>query len=175
MLVSGILIVYTLRVNMSIAVNDMKKDLNWTDEQKGYVLSSFYWGYTIGQIPSNLLTQRYGGKWLFGLSVFIPSILTLFVPLACKFSFSLSLLVRVLIGFFESATFPSVFYFLPIWIPNSEKTLLIPFIFSGMYLGMKILHQYDSYIVPLYDDETLINDYIIDCIVVFMHLNSNNI
>ena len=51
---SGLLIEYTLRVNMSVAIKDIAEDLNWSDSQKGLVLSSFYWGYTIGQIPANL-------------------------------------------------------------------------------------------------------------------------
>jgi hypothetical protein len=67
--------------------------------------------------------------------VLIPSILTLFVPLACRTSFGLALLIRCLIGFFESPSFPAVYHFFPVWIPIPEKTLMIPAIASGMYLG----------------------------------------
>jgi hypothetical protein len=35
---SGITIVYTLRVNMSVAAVKMKDDLGWTDTEKGLVL-----------------------------------------------------------------------------------------------------------------------------------------
>lgn len=48
MLMSGIVVVYTLRVNMSVACSSMKKDLGWTETEKGYILSSFYWGYACG-------------------------------------------------------------------------------------------------------------------------------
>ena len=44
-------------------------------------------------------------------------------------------IVRLLIGICESATFPAVFYFFPIWVPLAEKTFMIPFIVSGMYVG----------------------------------------
>jgi fucose permease len=40
---------------MSVAAIQMKEELNWTDHQKGLMLSAFYWGYAIGQIPSNFL------------------------------------------------------------------------------------------------------------------------
>jgi hypothetical protein len=40
-----------------------------------------------------------------------------------------------LIGFFESASFPAVFHFFPLWIGLDEKTVLVPFILSGMYVG----------------------------------------
>ena len=89
----------------------------------------------MGQIPASRIAQSYGAKWLFGLSVAIPSLLTLLVPLACRHSLGMALFIRVLIGFFESATFPAVFYFFPIWVPLAEKTFMIPFIVSGMYVG----------------------------------------
>lgn len=53
----GLTVVYALRVNMSVAVSAMQEELGWSDVQKGYVLSSFYWGYTIGQIPASLYAQ----------------------------------------------------------------------------------------------------------------------
>lgn len=55
--------------------------------------------------------------------------------MASRMSFGMALFIRVLIGFFESATFPALFYFFPIWVPLAEKTFMIPFIVSGMYVG----------------------------------------
>eukprot|EP01038_Epipyxis_sp_PR26KG_P017429 gene17429-24098_t len=57
------------------------------------------------------------------------------VPFACNQSFYFALLLRVLIGLFESASFPCVYHFYPIWIPEDEKTFLIPLISAGMYMG----------------------------------------
>jgi sugar phosphate permease len=37
---SGIAVVYTLRVNMSVAAQDMRDDLNWSESEKGLVLVS---------------------------------------------------------------------------------------------------------------------------------------
>lgn len=135
LLISGITIVYTLRVNMSVAAQKMRDDLDWSEADKGLVLSSFYWGYTVGQLPAARYAQIYGGKWLFGLSVAIPSFLTLLVPFACRQSLVFAVLIRVVIGFFESATFPAVFYFFYVWVPIDEKTFTIPLTVSGMYLG----------------------------------------
>jgi MFS family permease len=68
-------------------------------------------------------------------SVAAPSFLTIMVPMACNHSLEAALTIRVLIGFFESASFPAIYHFFPIWVPNTEKTFLIPFIVSGIYLG----------------------------------------
>ena len=37
-LFSGLAVSYTLRVNMSVAAQRMRTDLNWSEVQKGYVL-----------------------------------------------------------------------------------------------------------------------------------------
>jgi MFS family permease len=89
----------------------------------------------VGQIPASRLIQHFGAKWIFGLSILIPSVLTLFVPAASRHSFGLALFIRCIIGFFESASFPAVYHFFPIWVPIKEKTLMIPSIVSGMYMG----------------------------------------
>ena len=62
---------------MSVAIQEMKDRLEWSDTEKGLVLSSFYWGYAVGQIPASLLARKYGAKWTFGLSVLVPAVLTM--------------------------------------------------------------------------------------------------
>ncbi len=97
--------------------------------------SAFYWGYSIGQIPASRFVQKYGGKWIFGFSILIPSLLTMLVPVAARSSLAVTYFLRAVIGFFESATFPAIFYYYPIWVPLEEKTFMIPAIVSGMYIG----------------------------------------
>lgn len=135
LLFSGLAVVYTLRVNISVAAQKMRDELEWSESQKGLVLSAFYWGYSAGQIPASRLIQRFGAKWIFGFSILIPSVLTLLVPAASRHSFGLALFIRCIIGFFESASFPAVYHFFPFWVPINEKTFMIPSIVSGMYMG----------------------------------------
>lgn len=87
------------------------------------------------QIPASRLAQIYGAKTLFGLSVLFPSILTLFVPMAGRHSFSAVVILRTILGLVESASFPSMYHLFPRWIPKQEKTIMITSAVSGMYLG----------------------------------------
>lgn len=135
LLMSGTMMGYCLRVNISSAISEMKGVFNWTESQKGLLLSSFYWGYTIGQVPISRYMQYHDGKLIFGLAILIPSILTMFVPLACHTNFALALFIRSLIGFFESAMFPSIYHFLPSWVPLNEKTIMVATILTGPYIG----------------------------------------
>ena len=137
-LFTGIVINYCLRVNLSIAASEIKDDLGWTEAQKGYVLSSFFWGYAVGQIPSTLFARKIGHKYTFGFSVFASSVLSMFMPVACRSSISIALFLRALIGLASSALFPSSYHFFPRWIPLAEKTLMLSLIGSGMYMVCNI-------------------------------------
>ena len=113
----------------------MKDELGWSETEKGFVLSAFFWGYSFGQIPASLIAEKLGSKTTFGFAIFAPSVLTLLVPVAAKTSFSCILAIRALIGLAAAATFPSIYHFYPRWVPAAEKTKMITYSHSGMYVG----------------------------------------
>ncbi|KAF8787050.1 Sialin like protein [Argiope bruennichi] len=57
---------------------------NWNSEIQGIVLSSFYYGYIMTQLPGGVLCDKVGAKWLFGGGVLITTALYLLVPLAAS-------------------------------------------------------------------------------------------
>lgn len=121
---------------MSVAVVKIADELDWSEGDKGLMLSAFFWGYALGQIPASYLASIYGAKWMFGLSILMSSVLSVITPYAILGSgLPAALAVRALLGLGASATFPSAFYFYPEWVPLEEKTIMIPTIGSGMYLG----------------------------------------
>ena len=128
-------VAYTMRVNMSVAALAMKKDLGWTDSQKGLALSAFYWGYAGGQILAAPLVQKVGAKYALGFSILLSAVCSLFIPVAWQHSFGLGLFVRVMTGLAESFFFPAIYHFIPAWIPLEEKTLMVPIIYAGSYVG----------------------------------------
>ena len=122
---------------MSVAAQSIRDELEWNETQKGYVLSSFYWGYALGQIPASylMITGVFSPRWTFGLAILIPSILTLFVPYCARQSYGAALFIRMLIGLIESATFPACFSFFMKWVPRKDKTFMIATMLSGTYCG----------------------------------------
>ena len=133
-LFSAATISYTLRVNISIAAQRMRDELGWSEREKGFMLSAFFWGYAIGQIPSTLAADRIGGKATLGFAIFASSVMTMLFPAASKISYNLALATRAIIGLCSAATFPSCFYFYPRWVPIKEKTFMLSFVYSGMYM-----------------------------------------
>ena len=67
----------------------------------GWILSSFFFGYIITQIPGGWLAARFSGRWIFGVGIVMTAILTLLTPVAADFNVWALIAVRAAEGFFE--------------------------------------------------------------------------
>lgn len=73
----------------------------WDSKQQGYLLSSFFWGYVITQIPFGILAKRYGAKYFLGIGMLINSIFGLLVPQSAKWGYWPLIIVRFIQGLGE--------------------------------------------------------------------------
>ncbi|XP_060064477.1 sialin-like [Ylistrum balloti] len=122
------------KMNQSKIVNQAV-EFDWDEATQGFILSSFFYGYVATQIPGGWLAGKFGGKQLFGLSVLIPGILTIFTPLVTKLGADALIVTRVLEGLAEGLTFPALATMLGHWVPEMERTIIPTFIFTGCSLG----------------------------------------
>ena len=148
----GFALVYMLRVSLSVAIVDLtrnkinalsngtvevaKPDYDWDSTTQGIVLSSFFYGYILTQIPAGYLAVKFGGKTTLGLGVLVPSLFTLFTPLAVKGSVYLLIVARIIEGMFDALTFPSVQAIWYKWAPPFERSFLPTISFSGTLIGI---------------------------------------
>lgn len=65
------------------------------------MLSSFFYGYIITQLPGGCLALKFGGKNLFGLGILSTAVLTLLTPVAARTGVALLVALRILIGLCE--------------------------------------------------------------------------
>jgi MFS transporter, ACS family, D-galactonate transporter len=101
----SVLINYVDRGTLSIAAPILKGDLGLSPSQLGLLLSSFFWTYSVFQIVSGWLVDRFEVNNLLALGVLIWSLATLGTGLLHGFA---SLLVaRLLLGIGESVAYPS--------------------------------------------------------------------
>jgi MFS family permease len=70
----------------------------------GLLLSAFYLTYVAGMIPAGWIAERYGGYLVLAVGLAIWSVATLLM--GCVQTFSLLLVLRLLLGVGESVTFP---------------------------------------------------------------------
>jgi ACS family sodium-dependent inorganic phosphate cotransporter len=73
----AVFICYMDRVIISVAIIPMATDFNWSPEQQGRVLSSFFVGYLLTQVAGGWLAERFGGKVVLGVGVVFWSLFTL--------------------------------------------------------------------------------------------------
>ncbi|GAA2357210.1 MFS transporter [Saccharopolyspora halophila] len=62
-------IAYIDRANLSVASDFMQDDLQFSNELKGVMLSSFFWTYAIFQLPGGWLVDRFGPRALYAIAV----------------------------------------------------------------------------------------------------------
>ena len=107
----------------------------WDEPTQSFVLSSFFYGYILPQIPSGVFAQKYGGKWIFGLGILLTSISTVLAPLAAKINYSLFVASRIVAGLGEGVTFPVMAVMVSEWTPPTERSRTFAIISSGCTLG----------------------------------------
>lgn len=121
MLFFGFCNVYSLRVNLSVAIVAMTNGKNittpegeiieeepfvaYTSTQKGIILSSFFYGYLCTQILGGIIARYVSAHIIYGIGIAATSILTLVTPLVAS-NFGLLVGIRVIEGLFEGVTFP---------------------------------------------------------------------
>jgi len=73
-------------------------EFDWDGTIQSQLLSAFYYGYVITQIPGGYLAERVGSTLVFGLTVLVPGILSLLHPLLAHWDYRSLLAARVLMG-----------------------------------------------------------------------------
>ena len=108
---------------------------NWDDDMKSQVLSSFFYGYVITQIPAGICASKYGGKWIYGISILIAGILSILGPIAAKIDHRLFIATRVGQGLSEGVVFPSMNAMIAQWMPKNERSRGTTIIYTGATIG----------------------------------------
>ncbi|EDW67516.1 sialin [Drosophila virilis] len=149
----GFFNVYSLRVNLSVAIVAMtenrtvvdadgnisyEQDFPWDPKQKGLILSSFFYGYIMTQFLGGYIGTKVGGNLVFGLGIGTTAILTLLTPLAANHSLGMFLAVRIIEGVFEGVTFPGIHAVWARWSPPLERSRMASIAFAGNYAGTVI-------------------------------------
>lgn len=125
---------YVERTGFSIAYTAMAKDAAVDEAIKGTVLSSFYWGYGVSQIPGGWAAQRFGGDITLTISFIFWSIASILTPGNASNTHSI-IVARVCVGISQGFIIPAIHTVLSRWIPPNERARAVSLTTSGMYLG----------------------------------------
>jgi len=130
-------------------INQEEGEFNWDSQTQGLVLGVFSWGYMASQIPSGIMAERFGGKYIFGFGVLLTGLFNLLTPLAARSSLPALYTVRVLTGIAEGVTFPVAQAMMARWVPKSERSKIGAFVYSGTQFGTVLAYPLSGYLCSI--------------------------
>lgn len=123
------------RVAISVAIIPMVDEFGWSPSQQGAVMSAFFVGYVVLQLPAGWMADRWGGGWVLAAGVLLWSLFTALTPPAAAISLSVLLICRFLMGMAESVTWPAVYSLFAQRLPLAERGLAIGLLNSSVSGG----------------------------------------
>ncbi|XP_023177805.2 putative inorganic phosphate cotransporter isoform X2 [Drosophila hydei] len=142
-------VAYAQRVNLSVAIvamtdaeaaNPNFPEYDWAEKTKSLILSSFFWGYVITQVPSGQLARKFGGKITLLVGLSVCSVLNLLTPVFADWgSWQLVCALRVMEGLCQGVVFPSIHTLISAWVPPNERPVLGTCAYAGNQFGTIIM------------------------------------
>src|SRR3982074_47058 len=124
---------YLDRTSLGFAALTMNQQLGLSAGQFGLAAGIFFLGYSLFEVPSNLMLYRYGARrWLARIMISwgLVSAATAFVVGPSSFY-----ALRLLLGIAEAGFFPGVTFFLAAWFPVQFRTRMLAWFLIGIPLS----------------------------------------
>lgn len=133
MLYLGFCVAYIDRTAINLSVSAIGQEFALSPATLGIVLSAFFVGYTLMQLPGGYIADKIGSKKVIMLSLSFWSVFTL----ATGFTYSLMalLFVRFLFGIGEGSFPPASFKGIAEYFPHDERAKMAGLLVSSNYVG----------------------------------------
>ncbi|KAA0121284.1 MFS transporter [Methylobacterium sp. P1-11] len=144
-----IFIVYTLaaadRANIGIVLPFVKKEFAMTNTEAGAVVSLFFVGYSVMQIPAGLLVKRLGTRIVFPIFMILTSLFTgLLGTTGSAFAMKLN---RLALGFAEAPLPVTMLSTMNRWFPPQEKGTAVGLFLAAAKFGPVIVPPLGALII----------------------------
>lgn len=141
----GWLVIYAARTILNPIMGDIKQAFSLNNAQLGLIMSIFFIGYTLTQIPSGILGDKVGRKTILVPSMLIFGIFT--AVTGTMPSFFLFMFAWLMVGLAQGAYYGPQYALSSEAIPEKHITLGSALINSGMAFGTSIGYFISSYTV----------------------------
>jgi ACS family tartrate transporter-like MFS transporter len=126
------LLAYIDRINASFAALTMRGDLKITAAEYGFAVGTFYWGYFIFEVPSNIVLEKVGARlWIARIMITWGILAGLTAIVTGPTSFGV---VRFFLGVAEAGFFPGIVLYFTYWFPTYHHARIV----SGFLVGLPI-------------------------------------
>jgi MFS transporter, ACS family, glucarate transporter len=130
---------YADRATLSIAGTGLAQQLGIGPIAMGYIFSAFAWSYVVGQLPGGWLLDRYGSRAVYGLSLFVWSIVTMLQAFVGWLDTTTAIVtlfcLRFALGLAEAPSFPGNSRIVASWFPTRERGTAAAVFNSAQYFA----------------------------------------
>lgn len=116
---------------------EQESEFDWDNKQKNFVLSSFFIGYVISMLPAGVLVKKISATPVFGVGVFLPSVITIITPFFAQ-NYAILITSRVVMGLLQGVGVPCVLAFWSKWAPPLERARLHALAMTGCAFGIVV-------------------------------------
>jgi ACS family tartrate transporter-like MFS transporter len=123
---------YVDRINVGFAALTMRGDLNMSATDFGFAAGTFYWGYFLFEVPSNIIMEKLGARiWIARIMITwgILAAATAFATGATSFA-----VIRFFLGLAEAGFFPGLILYFTYWFPHYHHARIV----SGFLIALPI-------------------------------------
>ncbi|MBW8707949.1 MAG: MFS transporter, partial [Alphaproteobacteria bacterium] len=120
LLAVGVLVNYLDRLSVSVAAPQLQKEFNISPQEMGLLFSAFFWSYSLAQLPSGMLLDRFGvtlvgrvGAMLWTIASGLTALATGYIGI---------FIARMLLGIAEAPGMISCQKATGYWFPRHERS-----------------------------------------------------
>lgn len=140
---------YLDRSNIGFAKLQFMPDLGMTEAMFGLGAGLFYLGYSLWEIPNNLILRKYGAR------ITLARIMICWGLISAAFMFMTTpmhyYILRVLLGIAEAGLFPGILLYISFWIPASRRAGFTAMFMSSMALASIIGGPLSGFIMHYFE------------------------
>ena len=134
------LLSFVQRTSVAVAADTLMPSLHLSQFQIGLLNAAFLMTYTLMQIPSGILGQRFGARYIYFAAGMIGAVATLATPLMPFVAtgtalFLALLLAQAMLGFSQAPVFPVFAGVVEAWFPANRWALANGLQSAGMLIG----------------------------------------
>jgi MFS transporter, ACS family, tartrate transporter len=123
---------YIDRINVSFAGLTMQGDLGMSSATFGFAVGTFYWGYFLFEVPSNVILEKVGARlWIARIMITWGILAGATAAVTGSTSFGI---VRFLLGVAEAGFFPGIILYFTYWFPSYHHARIV----SGFLVGLPV-------------------------------------
>jgi ACS family tartrate transporter-like MFS transporter len=123
---------YIDRINVSFAGLTMRGDLGMSATAFGFAAGTFYWGYFIFEVPSNIALEKIGARvWIARIMITWGIFAGITAMVVGSTSFAV---VRFFLGASEAGFFPGIILYFTYWFPSYHHARIV----SAFLIGLPV-------------------------------------